>query len=483
MCMHVAAPHRGHHALSIFGDHSDINAARSTGFAMLSSNSVQEAHDMACIGTAAALKSRIPTVHFFDGFRTSHEVAKISILSDDDLRFMIDEKLVREHRARALSPERPVLRGSAQNPDVFFQARETVNPFYAACPDLVQAAMDRFASRVGRAYRLFDYAGHPEADKVVVLMGSGAETAHETVDWMNAKGARPAWSRSASTGPSRSRPSSRLCPRPCATSRCSTAPSGRAPWASLYLDIVTALSEAKTLGLNPPDCRVIGGRYGLSSKEFTPAMVKSVFDELGKDKPKNHFTVGIVDDVSHTSLEWDRDLDIEGDDVNRSVFFGLGADGTVGANKNSIKIIGEETPQHAQGYFVYDSKKTGAMTISHLRFGPKPIRSIYLIKRASFVACTSSRSWRNSSWSPRAACSPQRPYAADRVDVMPRGAGGDHRQKLKFYTIGAASRWPARTAHKHHHADLLLAISGVLPPQCSSIKGAIKRIHEGPEGH
>ncbi|MBI5881986.1 MAG: pyruvate:ferredoxin (flavodoxin) oxidoreductase, partial [Elusimicrobia bacterium] len=489
MCMHVAARTVATHALSIFGDHSDINAARSTGFAMLSSNSVQEAHDMACIGTAAALKSRIPTVHFFDGFRTSHEVAKISILSDDDLRFMIDEKLVREHRARALSPERPVLRGSAQNPDVFFQARETVNPFYAACTDIVQAAMDRFSSRVGRSYHLFDYVGHPEADKVVVLMGSGAETAHETVEWMNAKGAKTGVVKVRLYRPFSVKAFIAALPK--TVRHIAVLDRTKEPGAvgePLYQDVVTALSEAKTLGLNPPDCRVIGGRYGLSSKEFTPAMIKSVFDELGKPQPKNHFTCGIIDDVSHTSLDWDRDLDIEADDVNRSVFFGLGADGTVGANKNSIKIIGEETPQNAQGYFVYDSKKSGAMTISHLRFGPKPIRSIYLIKRASFVACHFFPFMEKLDVigyaAPGAVFLLNAPYAADKVwDTLPYEVQeAIIAKKLKFYSIDAAS--VAEEAGMGRRINTIMqtcffAISGVLPREeaIARIKGAIEKTY------
>ncbi len=382
-CMHVAARTVATHALSIFGDHSDVMAARQTGFAQLASGSVQEAHDLACVAHAATLAARVPFMHFFDGFRTSHEVAKIAALGDDDLRWMIDDELVRAHRARALTPDRPVLRGTAQNPDVFFQAREACNGFYAACPAIVQGVMDRFAARTGRAYRLFDYVGHPEAERVIVLMGSGAETAHETVEWFMARGERVGVLKV------------RLF-RPFAVADFAAAlpPSVRAlavldrtkePGAvgdPLYLDVVTALREARR---DVPV--VLGGRYGLASKEFTPAMVRAVFDALASPAPRNHFTLGIVDDCTHTSLPADPEFDIEADDCVRAVFYGLGADGTVGANKNSIKIIGESTDQWAQGYFVYDSKKSGAVTVSHLRFGPRPIRSAYLIRRASFVAC------------------------------------------------------------------------------------------------
>src|SRR5262245_25296106 len=388
-CMHVSARTLATHALSIFGDHSDVMACRQTGFAMLSSTSVQEAHDLACIAHAATLKTRVPFLHFFDGFRTSHEVAKIQMLTDDDLRFMIDDELVAAHRARALSPDHPVLRGSAQNPDAFFQAREACNPFYAACPAAVQEAVDRFASLTGRKYRLFEYAGHPEAERVIVLMGSGAETVHETVDWMTARGEKVGVLKVRLYRPF-SIPDF-VAALPPTVKSIAVLDRTKEPGATgepLYLDVVAALSEARSdgAGRDLPG-GVIGGRYGLSSKEFTPAMVKAIFDELGRDKPAKHFTVGIMDDVSHTSLTYDHAFDIEPDDVIRAVFFGLGADGTVGANKNSIKIIGEETPNWAQGYFVYDSKKSGAVTISHLRFGPRPIRSTYLIRRANFVAC------------------------------------------------------------------------------------------------
>jgi pyruvate-ferredoxin/flavodoxin oxidoreductase len=389
--MHVAARTLATHALSIFGDHSDVMACRQTGFAMLCAGSVQEAHDFAAIAQAATLASRIPFLHFFDGFRTSHEVAKIAELSDDDLRFLIDEQLVDAHRKRALTPDRPVLRGTAQNPDTFFQAREAANGYHSACPEIVQGVMDRFAERTGRSYRLFDYVGDPDAQRVIVLMGSGAETAHETVAWLRAHDEKVGVLKVRLFRPFAVGAFVAALPRSvraiAVLDRTKEPGSVGEP---LYLDVLAGLREAREQGLRSPlhDPFVIGGRYGLSSKEFTPAMVKAVFDELAsREQPRNHFTVGISDDVSHTSLSVDPEFEIDDDERVRAVFFGLGADGTVGANKNSIKIIGEETDNFAQGYFVYDSKKSGAITISHLRFGKKPIRSAYLIQRASFVAC------------------------------------------------------------------------------------------------
>ena len=389
-CMHVSARTIATHALSIFGDHSDVMACRQTGFALLASGSVQEAHDFACIAQAATLRARVPFLHFFDGFRTSHEVAKIEELSDDDLRAMIDDDLVAAHRGRALTPDRPLLRGSAQNPDVFFQAREAANSFYLECPAVTRAAMDRFAELVGRRYTLFDYVGHPDAERVLVCMGSGAETAHETVQWLLDRGEKVGLVKVRLYRPFSLE--AFVSALPVTTRAIAVLDRTKEPGAlgePLYLDVVTALREARDAGVLrlPADPAVIGGRYGLSSKEFTPAMVRAAFDELAKPQPKRHFTVGIVDDVTHTSLPVDADFDIEPDGVVRAVFFGLGSDGTVGANKNSIKIIGEETDNWAQGYFVYDSKKAGAVTISHLRFGASPIRSAYLVKRANFVAC------------------------------------------------------------------------------------------------
>jgi pyruvate-ferredoxin/flavodoxin oxidoreductase len=381
---HVAARAIAAQGLSIFGDHSDVMATRATGWGLLSSASVQEAHDFALIAQAATLQARVPFIHFFDGFRTSHEVAKIQLLSDDDLRAMIDDELIFAHRRRALSPEHPFIRGTAQNPDVYFQARETVNPFYAACPEIVQHAMDRFAGITGRQYQLYEYHGAPDAERVIVVMGSGAETAHETVDYLNARGEKVGVLKVRLYRPFDLARFTEALPQTvqkiAVLDRCKEPGSAGEP---LYLDVITALHEMWQ-GDMP---QIVGGRYGLSSKEFTPAMVKAVFDNLHQAKPKNHFTVGILDDVSHTSLPVDPDFSIEPDNVVRAVFYGLGSDGTVGANKNSIKIIGENTPNFAQGYFVYDSKKSGSMTVSHLRFGPNPIRSPYLISRANFIAC------------------------------------------------------------------------------------------------
>jgi len=387
---HVSARTVASHALSIFGDHSDVMAARSTGFGLLASNSIQEVMDLALISQAAALESRIPFVHFFDGFRSSHEVQKIEQLTREDMRAMIDDKSVFEHRMRALSPDRPVIRGTAQNPDIFFQARETVNKYYDACPDIVQKVMGRFEKVVGRSYRLFDYVGDPKAERIVMLMGSGAETAQEAVEFLADQGEKVGLIKVRLYRPFSIEHFINSLPETTKSiavlDRTKEAGSAGEP---LYLDVVNALSEANTAGKLPTSSvpRVVGGRYGLSSKEFTPAMVKSVLDELSKPEPKNHFTVGIHDDVTHTSLAYDPSFTTESDDVVRGIFYGLGSDGTVGANKNSIKIIGEETPNFAQGYFVYDSKKAGAITISHLRFGPRPIHSTYLIDKANFVAC------------------------------------------------------------------------------------------------
>ncbi|MBW7850897.1 MAG: pyruvate:ferredoxin (flavodoxin) oxidoreductase [Rhodospirillales bacterium] len=389
-CMHVSARTLATHALSIFGDHSDVMACRQTGFAMLASGSVQEAHDMACVAQASTLRSRVPFLHFFDGFRTSHEVQKIDWLSDDDLRAMIDDELIAAHRQRALTPDAPVVRGTSQNPDTFFQGQEARNPFYFACPQIVQEAMDRFAAVTGRQYRLFDYVGHPEAEKVMIIMGSGAETVHETIDWLNARGAKLGVLKVRLFRPfSVDAFMSALPPTVRAIAVMDRCKEPGAIGEPLYLDVLAALHEAKGAGLRPAaaDPVVIGGRYGLASKEFTPAMVKAVFDELDKSKPKTHFTVGIEDDVTHLSLAVDAAFRTDSDEVKRSVFFGLGADGTVGANKNSIKIIAENTDFFGQGYFVYDSKKSGAITISHLRFSRQPIQSSYLIDEADFVAC------------------------------------------------------------------------------------------------
>lgn len=382
---HIAARSIAAQALSIFGDHQDVMAARQTGWAMLASNSVQEAHDLALIAHAATLKARLPFLHFFDGFRTSHEVQKIAVVDDDVLRAMIDDSLIAAHRARALSPDHPVVRGTAQNPDTYFQARETVNPYYAACPQIVQATMDQFAALTGRSYKLYEYYGAPDADRVIVIMGSGAETVHETIDYLNARGEKLGVLKVRLFRPFAAALFADALPKSvraiAVLDRTKEPGSGGEP---LYLDVVNALYE--NWG-SAPLPRIVGGRYGLSSKEFTPAMVKAIYENLAQPKPKNHFTIGIIDDVSHTSLAFDPDFSIEPETTVRALFYGLGADGTVGANKNSIKIIGENTDNYAQGYFVYDSKKSGSMTISHLRFGKQPIRSTYLITKANFVAC------------------------------------------------------------------------------------------------
>ncbi len=385
---HVTARTIATHALSIFGDHSDVMAARSTGWAILFSSDPQEVHDFAAIAQAATLRARVPFIHAFDGFRTSHEVSGVEVLSDNQLRDLIDSDLIRQHRSRALSPDRPVMRGSAQNPDIYFQAREACSPYYEAIPAILQQVMDRFADAAGRHYHLVDYYGSPDAEHVVVVMGSGAQTVRETADYLNAHGYR--------TGVLHVRlfrpfPISALAAALPATTRAiAVLDRTKEPGASgepLYVDVVTALNETLASGTAPFNTmpRIIGGRYGLSSKEFTPAMAKAVYDELQKPSPKAHFTVGITDDVSHSSLEVDNSFEIEPKDVVRAIFWGLGADGTVGANKNSIKIIGEETDNFAQGYFVYDSKKSGSITTSHLRFGPRPIKSPYLIRTANFV--------------------------------------------------------------------------------------------------
>jgi pyruvate-ferredoxin/flavodoxin oxidoreductase len=495
-CMHVAARSVATHALSIFGDHSDVMACRQTGFAMLASGSVQEAHDLAVIGQAVTLRSRVPFLHFFDGFRTSHEVAKIEELTDDDLRFMIDEEGVRAHRDRALTPDRPVLRGAAQNPDTFFQAREAGNRFYRRCPEIVREEMDRFAERTGRRYRPFDYFGHPEAERVIVLMGSGAETAHETVDWMRARGEKVGVVKVRLFRPFAV--DDFIDCLPPTTQSIAALDRTKEPGAigePLYLDIVAALREAWNSGETDlaAEPRVIGGRYGLSSKEFNPAMVRSVFEELKQTRPRNHFTVGIVDDVTRTSLPLDHEFDIEPDDVVRAVFFGLGADGTVGANKNSIKIIGEETDNFAQGYFVYDSKKAGAVTISHLRFGPRPIRSTYRIGRANFVACHQygflDRFDVLDSAAPGAVFLLNCPHPPERAwDELPREVqAAILEKKLKFHVIDAYA--VAREAGLGRRINTIMqncffALSGVLPRDeaIAKIKEAIEKTY-GRKGH
>ncbi len=488
---HVAARSLAAQALSIYGDHSDITAARSTGWALFASNSVQEAHDFALIAQAATLEARVPFIHFFDGFRTSHEVAKIKMLSDEQIRAMIDDDLVMAHRQRGLTPENPVIRGTAQNPDVYFQARETVNPFYAACPEITQRAMDKFASLTGRQYQLYEYYGAPDAERVIILMGSGAEIVHEYVDYAVARGEKVGVLKVRLYRPFDMRRF--VAALPATTKAIAVLDRTKEPGSSgepLYLDTVVAIQEAFTNGWDAPRAmpRVVGGRYGLSSKEFTPAMVKAVFDNLAQDTPKNHFTVGINDDVTHTSLPFDPDFSIEPDNVIRAMFYGLGADGTVGANKNSIKIIGENTPNYAQGYFFYDSKKSGAITVSHLRFGPNPIRSSYLISKANFIAC-------------------HQPIFLERYDMLkditPGGVfllnsafGPDDvwdqlpinfqeqiiQKKVRFYVIDAY-----KVAHEANMGRLIntimqvcfFAISGVLPRDeaISEIKDSIRKTY------
>jgi pyruvate-ferredoxin/flavodoxin oxidoreductase len=486
-CMHVSARTLATHALSIFGDHSDVMACRQTGFAMLASGSVQEAHDLAAVAHSATLRARVPFLHFFDGFRTSHELAKIEKLTDDDLRSLIDDELIAAHRGRALSPDHPVLRGSAQNPDVFFQAREAANSYYSACPRIVQEAMDAFAARVGRQYHLFDYVGHPEAERVLVVMGSGAEVAHEAVDWLNSRGHKVGLVKVRLYRPFSVEDFIRALPK--TTTRIAVLDRTKEPGAvgePLYMDVVTALREAREDGLTQLDPVVIGGRYGLSSKEFTPAMTVGVFDELSRPARKRHFTVGIVDDVTHLSLDYDRELDIEPADVTRAVFFGLGADGTVGANKNSIKIIGDETEYYAQGYFVYDSKKSGAVTISHLRFGPRPLRSSYLVKQAGFVGCHQFSFLDKFDVleyaAPGAVFLLNSPYSKETVwDHLPREVQKTLIEKrLRFYVIDALAVAHA-TGMKGRINTVMqtcfFAISGVLPKEeaIAAIKKGVEK--------
>jgi pyruvate-ferredoxin/flavodoxin oxidoreductase len=386
-CMHVAARTVATHALSIFGDHSDVMAARGTGFALLASNSAQEAQDLAAIGHAATLLARVPVLHFFDGFRTSHEISKVAVLEDEVLKSLIDNEALRAHRARALDPDHPVIRGTSQNPDAYFQSREAVEPFYARCPSVIDDMMARFATLTGRRYHLFDYVGHPEAERIVILMGSGAECTHETVDYLMGQGERVGVLKVRLFRPFSVEHF--ISALPGSVKAIAVMDRTKEPGSvgePLLLEITSALVEAMARGTRSSLPKIIGGRYGLSSKEFTPAMVKAIFDELGRDSPKTRFTVGIRDDVSGSSLEVDQSFDIEADDVSRAIFFGLGSDGTVSANKATIKIIGEETTGFAQGHFEYDSRKAGSTTISYLRFGPRPIHSTYRIQRAQFVA-------------------------------------------------------------------------------------------------
>src|SRR5271157_4302364 len=489
--IHVAARSIATHALSIFGDHQDAMATRVTGFALLSSNSVQEAMDLALIAHAATLESRIPFLHFFDGFRTSHEVSKVEELSLDDMRAMIDDDLVRAHRARALSPDHPVLRGSAQNPDVYFQARETVNPYYIACPSVVQSTMDKFAKIVGRQYKLFQYEGAPDAEHAIIVMGSGAEAVQETVDYLTEQGRKVGVLKVRLMRPfSIEHFLEALPPTVKSIAVLDRTKEPGAIGEPLYQDVITALTEGFTAGKAPMATfpKVIGGRYGLSSKEFTPAMVARIFEELKKPNPQNHFTIGITDDVTHTSLACDPAFSTEAPDTVRAMFYGLGADGTVGANKNSIKIIGEETDLHVQGYFVYDSKKSGAVTISHLRFSKNPIHSTYLISRANFVGCHQFRFMERldvlKAADPGAVFLLNSPFGPSEVwDNLPRSAQRTIvEKKLRFYVIDAVE--VARAAGMGGRINTVMqtcffAISGVLPRDeaIAAIKHSIEKTY------
>ena len=486
--MHVTARTLATHALSIFGDHSDVMACRSTGWAMLASNSVQEVADLALVAQIATLESHIPFLHFFDGFRTSHEIAKIVPISDETIRAILDDEYILRFRQNALSPDRPIIRGTAQNPDVFFQAREACTPYHAAVPGIVQSAMNRFAALAGRAYHLFDYVGAADAESVIAMMGSGAEAAEETIEALNRQGAKLGLLKVRLYRPFDS--NAFIAALPATVKAIAVLDRCKEPGAAgepLYQDIVTALSEnSAKLPFAMP--RVIGGRYGLSSKEFTPAMVKGIFDELAKVTPKNHFTIGINDDVSHSSLNYDPTFSAEDPKTVRALFYGLGSDGTVGANKNSIKIIGSETPNYAQGYFVYDSKKSGSMTTSHLRFGPNPIHSTYLITRASFIACHNFSFLEKinvlEAAIPGAVFLLNAPYPAAEIwDKLPRTIQQEIlAKKIEFYVIDGYK--VARDAGMGTRINTIMqtcffAISGVLPREeaIAQIKKSIKKTY------
>jgi pyruvate-ferredoxin/flavodoxin oxidoreductase len=480
---HVAARCIATHALSIFGDHSDVMAVRQTGFGMIASNTPQEVEDFALLSQAATLESRVPFVHFFDGFRTTNEVNRVELMSVEDIKAMIDDELVMAHRARAMSPEHPIMRGTAQNPDVYFQARETVNPFYDKTPEIVQKAMDKLAKIVGRQYHLFDYVGAPDAEKVIVLMGSGASTAHETAEFLNKQGQKVGVIKVHLFRPFSVKHFIAAIPQSvkvmAVLDRTKEPGSVGEP---LYQDCVTSLSEMNR------KIKVIGGRYGLSSKEFTPAMIKGIFDEMGKPEPKNHFTVGINDDVGHTSISYDPSFNIEGSDTVRAIFFGLGADGTVGANKNSIKIIGDETSNYAQGYFVYDSKKAGGITVSHLRFGPKPILQSCLIDCANFVAVHQFVFVEKYDVLEKAAQGAtlllNSPYSAAEIwDKLPKSMQTQIiEKKMKFFVIDAykvAKETGMGVRINTVMQTCFFAISGVLPRDeaIAAIKKAIKKTY------
>ena len=470
---HIAARAIATQALSIFGDHSDVMSARMVGFAMLAAASVQESHDLALVAQVATLDSRVPVMFFFDGFRTSHEENKIALIPDEQIRAAIDDDLVRAHRARALTPERPVIRGTAHNPDTFFQARESANPYYAAMPDIVQRAMDRVGALIGRTYRLFRYSGHPEADRVVIVIGSAFEVLDETAAWLNAHGEKVGVLHVTLYRPwDAERFRAALPPTVARIAVLDRTKEVGGPGEPLYLDVVTTYAEALAAGRIPSMPVIVGGRYGLSSKDFDPAMAKTVFDELKKPEPKRGFTIGITDDVTHTSLPVDASFDIEPPDVVRALFFGLGADGTVGANKNSTKILAADPNRHAQGYFVYDSKKSGSYTISHLRFGPRPIRAPYLLKSANFVGVHKFDFLLKldtlAAAAPGATVLVNSPYAPDRVwDELPRDVQQQIIDKrLKLHVIDASDVASGLGLGSRVNTILqtcFFALSGVMP--------------------
>ncbi len=492
--LHVAARSLAAQGLSIFGDHSDVMAVRQTGFALLASSSVQEAHDLALVAQAATLVTRVPFVHFFDGFRTSHELNTIEMLSDDDLRALVPTDLVRAHRARGLSPDRPFIRGTAQNPDIYFQARETVNPFYARIPDAVTSAMNVLGPRTGRQYHLVDYTGHPDAERVLVLMGSGAQTAAETVAHLTARGERVGVVTVRLFHPFPAE--ALLAALPTSARAVAVLDRTKEPGSlgePLFLDVLAALAESHAAGGREIRPAVLGGRYGLSSKEFTPGMVAGVLAELAGDKPRPRFTIGITDDVSGTSLPYDRALDIEPPDTVRAVFFGLGSDGTVGANKNTIKILGADERLNAQGYFVYDSKKSGSQTVSHLRFGPSPIKAPYLVQQAGFVGCHQAGLLERADVlglaAPGATLLLNSPHPAERVwDSLSRPVQEQILAKgIDLYVIDAGQ--VAREAGLEGRTNTVLqtcffAISGVLAAgeAIGAIKAAIAKTY-GRRGH
>ncbi|MDZ3836739.1 MAG: pyruvate:ferredoxin (flavodoxin) oxidoreductase [Rhodospirillales bacterium] len=489
--IHVAARALATQGLSIFGDQQDVMAVRPTGFAQLASSSVQEAHDMALIAQAATLESRIPFIHFFDGFRTSHEVNKVFLIPDAVIREMIDDDLVIAHRRRALNPDNPFIRGTAQNPDVYFQSRETVNVFYTATPSIVEDAMVKFGELTGRHYKLFDYFGAPDAERIIIIMGSGADTVRETVEFLAERGEKVGVVQVHLFRPFSAKHFMAAIPpsvKAIGVLDRTKEPGGTGE--PLYLDIVTSFAEAMTAGSMPTQAmpKITGGRYGLSSKEFTPAMVKAILDELSKDVPKNHYTIGIIDDVAHTSLPFDTSFSTEPDTVFRAMFYGLGADGTVGANKNTIKIIGEDPEFYAQGYFVYDSKKSGSQTISHVRFGPEPIRSTYLIQTANFIGCHQFNFIEKMNVLEYAAEGAtfllNSPYGIEEVwDKLPRTVQQRMiEKKLKVYVIDAAK--VARDTGMGTRTNTIMqtcffAISGVLPRDkaIEKIKKAIRKTY------